>query len=131
MGTLLDLLLLLVIGKEAFQIGKDLPPLLWAVFVVGFPFFLGMAHVMRENRSSITREPVQALIGEGLTLVTVILFVTLLAYQGLATAFWGLFLVMLVFYGMGRALGMTLKGLLLIGAVVLGILLLRLFGGIQ
>ena len=119
MGTLLDLLLLLVIGKEALELGADLPQMLWAAFVIGLPFLLGMGHSMRENHSSIIREPVQTLIGEGITFVTFILFLILLTYQGLAAVFWSLFLIMLIPYGLGRMLGMTAKGLLLIGIIVL------------
>ena len=127
MGTVLDLLLLLVIAKEALELGTDLSPELWAVFVVGLPFLLGMAWSMREDRSSIVRNPIRAMIGEGLTLVTVLLFLILITYKGLAAAFGTLFVVMVLPYGLGRLVGMTAKGLILFGAILVG---MYLFGGV-
>ena len=119
MGTLLDLLLLLVIGKEALDFGSDIPPMVWMVFVVGLPFMLGMGHSMRESRSSLVHNPIRTLIGEGLTFATLIFFLALLTYQGFAPVFWSLFGIMLVPYGLGRFLGMTAKGLALIGIILL------------
>ena len=127
MGTLLDLLLLLVIGKEALEFGTDIPPKVWTVFMVGLPFMLGMGHSMRESRSSLVHNPIRTLIGEGLTSATFILFLILLTYQGLAPVFWSLFGTMLIPYGLGRLFGMTAKGIVLIGIIIVVMLALQEF----
>jgi len=130
MGTLLDLLLLLVISKEALQVGNRLPLALWVAFVLALPFLLGMGHSLREDTTSVVLNPVRVLIGQGITMITVILFVTMLSYQGLAPAFWALFLATLLPYAMGRFLGMTLKSLLALGVIVVMIFFVVRFLGL-
>lgn len=127
MGTLLDLLLLLVICKEALTIGTDVPYAFWMTFIIGLPFMLGMANSFREDRSSVVHAPIRAFIGELLTLGTFVLFLVLITYQGLAAAFWGLFMFTLIPYFGGRLFGMTAKGLGLIFVILVGVILFNRF----
>lgn len=119
MGTALDLILLLAISKEAFELAPQLPITLWATFTVALPFCLGMAHEMREQPRAFILNPVRTLIGQGLTLTAAFLFLTMLAYRGLTAPFWGMVLLTTLPYALGRFLGMTLKGLLLLVVVVI------------
>jgi len=129
MGLLLDLLLLMVISKEAFSLGSQFPFTLWVLFVLALPFFLGMAHGLRSETSTVVRNPFRVLIGQGITLVTAILFVAMITYQGIAPAFLTLFGVTLLSYFMGRLLGMTMTGLLGLGIVLLVVFLAARFSG--
>lgn len=86
MPTLLDFVLLVVITKEAIQLGSVLPFSLWTTYVIALPYFLGMATSLRE-RPRFLRNPVRGLIAQGVTITSAILFLNLLAYRGLAVPF--------------------------------------------
>ncbi len=124
MATLLDLVLLLVISKEALQYMQypsTMPQsLLWG-FVVALPFFLGMGNALRKERRRYVRsyDYVRVFIGQGIAVGSTVLFLGLLSYSGVAPLFWGLFLFTILPYLMGRVLGMTLRGIL--GLLVIGI----------
>ena len=95
MTVFLDVVLLLVIAKEGVQLGPVLSFPLWGTYIVALPYFVGMATTLQE-RPRFLRNPVRGLVAQGVTLTSAMLFVNLLAYRGLATAFWGIFFVTLL-----------------------------------
>lgn len=123
MATLLDLVLLMVISKEAILLESVIPPALWITYVVGLPYFLGMATSLRE-KPGLVRNWVRAAIAQGVTVASLILFVDMLSYRGLEPAFWSTLLFAGIAYGMGRLFGLTLKALLALLVVVAIVILL-------
>jgi hypothetical protein len=117
MATALDVVLLLAIARESLTLAPNLPMQTWAAFVIGLPFCLGMGSSFRAERGYV-QNPVRVAVGQGLTLMTTIIYFALLFRRGLDEAFVSLFVVALMLYGLGRLFGMTLKSLVLLGAVV-------------
>ena len=106
------------------QLAPQLPWNLWAAFVIVLPFCLGMAGTLRSGTPLYARNPVRNLIGQGLTLATLTIYVGILFSSGMAPAFLALFATVTAFYFLGVLFGMTLRGLLLIGAGLFAVLVL-------
>lgn len=121
MGVALDLMLLLGITKEGIQLAPRLPQHVWAAFVIVLPFCLGMGGAFRSERALYVSNYVRVLIGQALTLATTIIYVSMLSASGLDAAFVSLFAVVVVFYGLGRLFGMTLRSLLLLACLGLAL----------
>ena len=123
MATALDVVLLLAIARESLTLAPSLPIQTWAAFVIGLPFCLGMGSSLRTEPGYVQNH-VRVAVGQGLTLLTTIIYFSMLFRRGLDQAFVGLFVVSLMLYGLGRLFGMTLKSLVLLGAVVVAALAL-------
>lgn len=124
MSTFAEIMILLAISKEAVEIGSLLPFELWALFLVALPYFLGMGHSVAEARGIVPSYlSIRHVIGQGVGLASLAIFLGLISYRGVAPEFWTLFLLTMVFYGIGRLFALTVKALLLLGSVVAGLLL--------
>ena len=119
----------MAITKEGIQLASRLPQTTWATFVIVLPFCLGMGGAFRSEPALYVRNYFRVLIGQGLTLATTVIYVTMLRATGLEAAFIGLFGVVVLFYALGRLFGMTLRALFLILVAVA--LVWAVSGGIQ
>ena len=120
-ATALDLLLIASLARDLVEF--DLPNQLFSPAALVFPFFLGMAAANRGSRGRIWvgGDPglVRSLIASGLTLVSIALFASHLAAQGLSALFPIFLAALVVVYLVGRLIGMTLWALLLLGALLI------------
>jgi hypothetical protein len=123
MATALDVVLLLAIARESLTLAPSLPIQTWAAFVIGLPFCLGMGSSLRAGPGCV-QNYVRVAVGQGLTLMTTVIYFSMLIRRGLDQAFVSLFVVALLLYGLGRLFGLTLKSLVLLGAVVVAVLAL-------
>ncbi len=120
MGILLDLVVLLGLTKESVQMQRSLPFSLWTVVVLALPFFLGVGGALRTEGPLYLRNYIRVFIGQGLTIVSVVLYMAAVSVGGLDTAFMSLFAIVVSVYAAGR---MT-AGFLRPGVIALGLLVL-------
>lgn len=120
--VVLDLLLLASLSRFVFQAGSDIPVELFVAALIALPFFLGMGASVAGYSYRVmpggALQPFRSVVGVLLNLAVLVLFVGVMSFQGVASAFWGLFLFTVLPYLAGRAVGVTFRALLWLAVIL-------------